>query len=73
MVARLKDAPSSARNALHIGVAYAGLGESDSAFHWLSRMERNVRFSIFGANDPRLVSLRSDPRYPALLKQLGLE
>jgi hypothetical protein len=72
IVARLKDAPSRARNALYIGLAHAALGESDSAFHWLGQTEPNIRFPIFGAADPRLASLRSDPRYPEWLKTMSL-
>jgi hypothetical protein len=42
------------------------------AFHWLGKAEWNARFSIFAPDDPRLVSLRSDPRYPGLLDLMGL-
>lgn len=72
IVARLKDAPGSARNALYIGMAHAALGETDSAFYWMGKTEGNVRFPIFGTADPRLASLRSDPRYAEWLKKMGL-
>lgn len=52
---------------------FAALHQPDSAFHWLDRV------SEWGPSpmgelraDPRLASIRSDPRYPRLLARLGL-
>jgi eukaryotic-like serine/threonine-protein kinase len=57
------------------GLVYAALGQADEAFHWLERAARD-RTGIFGAwvnADPRLDSLRSDPRMRDLLRCVGFE
>ena len=54
--------------------AYGLLGERDQAFYWLDRMyeERNP-FLIFLKTDRILApAIGSDPRYPALLRRIGL-
>jgi DNA-binding winged helix-turn-helix (wHTH) protein/TolB-like protein/Flp pilus assembly protein TadD len=61
-------APASA-----IATIYAALGEKDQAFVWLKKAvdarESNV---VFLNVDPRFGSLRSDARFPPLLKAIGL-
>ena len=57
----------------YIALAYAALGEMDSALYWLERAVPNSRTFGFQADDPRLASLSADPRYRALLKKMGLE
>jgi hypothetical protein len=52
-------------------MAYAALGQRDSAFYWLEHADWNVRSSIFWPEDPQLASLRSDARFPALLRRMG--
>ncbi len=56
---------------------YAGLGEKDQALQWLERgYEEKSVWTIHIAGwrfDPILNSLRSDPRFSALLKKIGLE
>ncbi len=57
-----------------IAEIYAGLGERDQAFEWLQKAceEKSVWLSLFLKDDPRLDSLRSDPRYRDLLRRRGL-
>lgn len=65
--------PASEYPAYHRAIAFAGLGERDSVFLWLSRMldERGATI-IFLADDPTLEELRSDPRFAALERRAGL-
>lgn len=56
-----------------IAQIYAGLGEIDRAFEWLERMDTYqpawpATFKVAAVWDP----LRSDPRFPVLLKKYGL-
>ena len=53
--------------------AYASLGEADSAFAWFSRAADSKSQGIHNfAVSPFVAPLRSDPRYTALLKRVGL-
>jgi tetratricopeptide (TPR) repeat protein len=56
-----------------VAEVYAYRGESDQAFVWLERAytERDTGIEEMKA-DPLLASLRSDPRYRALLKKMRL-
>jgi serine/threonine protein kinase/Tfp pilus assembly protein PilF len=56
-----------------IGMDYAVLGEKDQAFVWLEKAyaERSDRISYIKV-DTDAASLRSDPRYAALLKKMDL-
>jgi TolB-like protein/DNA-binding winged helix-turn-helix (wHTH) protein/Flp pilus assembly protein TadD len=53
---------------------YAGLGQKDRAFEFLEKAysERALDLSWFLKADPRIDSLRSDPRYQSLLRRVGL-
>jgi serine/threonine-protein kinase len=52
----------------------AGMGEVDEAICWLERAcEERDSHLAFLTIDPRLASLRADPRFKALLKRVGLE
>ncbi len=51
---------------------YATLGERDSAFAYLYQADWTTETVHGLRGDERLASLRSDPRYPALLRTLGL-
>lgn len=54
-------------------VIYAGLGEKDKAFEWLERAyNERAEFMIYMRMDPRLESLRTDPRFQDLLRRMGL-
>ena len=57
-----------------IATIYAGLGRKDEAFTMLERAceEKSADLSYFVKADLRLDSLRSDPRFAALLQQMGL-
>ncbi len=59
--------------AYEIAMIYDGLGLKDDAFQWLEKavQERSYQVSSL-AVDPRLDSLRSDPRFSKLLAQLRL-
>lgn len=57
-----------------IAGVYASLNEKDKAFEWLEKAynERN-RYLAGIKVDPLLDPLRSDPRYKALVRKMGLE
>ena len=56
-----------------IAEVYAWRGESDKAFEWLERAYTSHDPGVgLVKSDPFVVSLRSDPRYTALLKKLKL-
>jgi TolB-like protein/DNA-binding winged helix-turn-helix (wHTH) protein/Tfp pilus assembly protein PilF len=56
-----------------VAIAYAGLGEKDAAFRWLDKTleDRWGPFNELNA-DPLFDSLRTDPRFSALLRQMRL-
>jgi TolB-like protein/lipopolysaccharide biosynthesis regulator YciM len=59
-----------------IAMVYTGLGEKDQAFEWLQKAceDRSVwLIHLHLKVDPRLDSLRPDPRFTALLEKMGLE
>ena len=57
-----------------LSLVYAALGETDSAFKYLERSyERHEEALLTLKVDPKVDSLRSDPRFMALLKKIGLE
>jgi TolB-like protein/Tfp pilus assembly protein PilF len=57
-----------------IAKVYEALGQRDRAVEWLERAYRQRSHSmVFLKIDPQLRSLRSDPRYRALLARVGLQ
>jgi len=57
-----------------IGAVYAGLGEKDKAFEWLTKAyEEHSGQIVWIKVDPWYKNLRSDPRYKELLKKMGWE
>jgi len=58
-----------------IALIYASLGDKDQAFAWLDRAyEARSAFLITGIlGSPNYDPLRSDPRFDALLRRIGLE
>ncbi len=57
-----------------IGEVYAGLGEIEKAFEWLTKAyEERAAQMIFLKIDPWIKNLRSDPRYKELLKKTGFD
>jgi serine/threonine-protein kinase len=60
--------------AFQVGAAYAWRGERDKAFAWLERSYRQQDGGLLLTKTDRLLAgLRSDPRFPALLRKVGLE
>jgi serine/threonine protein kinase/TolB-like protein/Tfp pilus assembly protein PilF len=55
-----------------VGALYACLGEKDLAFEWMQRAlhDRDRTMTALGF-DPRLDTLRSDPRFADLLRRIG--
>ena len=55
-------------------LVYAALGDADRAFEWLDRSAtaRSGQFAAWVNGDPRLDSLRADPRMTDLLRRIGL-
>ena len=57
-----------------MALAHIGLGEYDRAFEWLDEaLRQHVWYLVFLAIEPAFEPLRSDPRYGALLKDVGLQ
>ncbi len=58
--------------AYEIAVAHLSLGDEDAAFEWLEKAleDRAACIPILNV-DPRLDTLRDDPRYQALVEQIG--
>lgn len=56
-----------------VAVVYAGLGEQELAFRWLSRaLEERSDLLVSLKVDPYFASLRPDPRFQTLLRRVGL-
>jgi TolB-like protein/Flp pilus assembly protein TadD len=58
----------------NVAAIHAGLGDKDQAFAWLDRAynERSSMLTLYLTNDPRMDSLRSDPRFAELVRRIGL-
>ena len=56
-----------------IALVYTALGDKDEAFRWLEKAVAERSGSVrYLKIEPRLDPLRSDPRFEALLRQVGL-
>lgn len=55
-----------------IAEVYIGLGDKDRAFEWLHKAIDQRDIMIFLKCDPMYDSLRSDQRFPALMKRMNL-
>jgi len=63
----------SAVSPYYIAVIYAGLGDNQRAFEFLERAFREqVSSLVYLKVDPRLESLRTDPRFRELARRIGL-
>jgi hypothetical protein len=59
--------------ACEVAMAYAALGDADTAFAWLEKaLDSGAGTLVFLAIDPGFDALRSDPRFPGLLERLRL-
>lgn len=57
-----------------LALVYAALGENDIAFKWLDKSYERREESLLNLKiDPKADRLRSDPRFIALLKKMGVE
>jgi hypothetical protein len=56
-----------------IAVVYAGLGNKEKAFEYLEKayQERSPDLPYFLRADLRMDTLRSDPRFPDLLRRMN--
>jgi DNA-binding SARP family transcriptional activator/Tfp pilus assembly protein PilF len=64
---------TSGQYAYFRAAVFAVVGQPDSAFHWWDRVEEWGPSPMAELRmDPRLASIRSDPRYHGLLTRLGL-
>jgi TolB-like protein/DNA-binding winged helix-turn-helix (wHTH) protein len=57
-----------------LATLHAGLGQKDMAFEYLSRAsrERSLELAWHLKSDPRIDSLRTDPRFLSLVRQMGI-
>jgi TolB-like protein/Flp pilus assembly protein TadD len=56
-----------------IALIYISLGDNNQAFAWLDKAcEARADGLVYLRSDPRLEPLRSDPRFAALIKRVGL-
>jgi hypothetical protein len=56
----------------YLAVLSAGLGRRDDAFRWLDQVLRERHIGALSmAVEPELASLRSDPRFQELRRQVG--
>jgi adenylate cyclase len=65
-------ASTGGRTRANLALAYAALGRLDAAFALLEQLDWDVATLIFLQTDPLLGTLRSDPRYPPLLRRIGI-
>lgn len=62
---------SASSTGASLASAYAGLGQRDSALTWLERAAELKTQMLYVKVNPTYASLRSEPRYRALLKRMG--
>jgi tetratricopeptide (TPR) repeat protein len=74
IVAELVDTANPVLQAFHLAMAYAGLGDADSAFGWLERGYAERGSFMDGVKITRAFDgLHSDPRWSELLRRMRLE
>ena len=60
-------------SAYDMALIYVGLDEKDLAFTWLEKAYEERSFGLSNIKaEPRMDSLRSDPRFQDLLRRIGL-
>jgi len=72
LLARMKTLPHARENGYQMALVHTMFGEKDSAFVWLDRQRWTMAEMAGLSADYDLQLLRSDPRYGALLRRLGL-
>jgi hypothetical protein len=56
-----------------VATIHLGLGERDQAVEWLERALKERAYGlVFLPTDPRFDPLRSDPRFAAVMRRVGL-
>ena len=69
----LEQNPQAADTPVSVAAMHARAGDKDKAFAWLEKAYEHRASMLTNVNvDPAFDSLRSDPRYDALLKRIGL-
>lgn len=59
--------------ALYFSLLYAGLSDRDNAFHWMNAaVEERTEYLIYLGTEPVADPLRSDPRFPDLVRRVGI-
>ena len=74
MIARLQEASKHHYvSAFDMATVFAGIGDPDSAFHWLEKAyaQRESQMAFLNITH-RMDPLRSDPRFADLLRRMGL-
>jgi len=73
LLAEMERSPKAADYGTPIGALHARFGEKDSAFAWLGRQRTwSMIHLAFVSADQYMDPLRSDPRFPQLLRRLGI-
>lgn len=71
---RLARQPGRYVSPYNFAIIYTGLGDKDQAFEWLAKcIEQRTRLVFRLKVQPMFDPLRSDPRYPELLRRMNLE
>jgi Flp pilus assembly protein TadD len=59
---------------LYVAMIYTGLGDQNQAFAWLDKAyAERCEYLVYLPTEPMADPLRTDPRFPELLKRLGLK
>ena len=56
----------------YIAIVYEGLGERDRALQWFEKAYAEHSMNGWLLPDPRLDSIRSEPRFKDIMRQMGL-
>ena len=73
MIKNIESGDLGANDIRGMALVYAALNENDMAFSWLEKSYEKHEESLCNIRiDPKLDSLRSDPRYDLLVKKIGL-
>jgi hypothetical protein len=73
LLKRLEAAPAHSRTACYHAVYNAALGRDDEAFRWLNQaVKQRLQCVLYVNVNPEWDRLRSDPRFVAVLRKIGL-